>query len=343
MLPETTALKLSNYQWRAASINDTVGREELAAHGFLWQQLLGDGSAIYSSNGASDDNEFACVEASAVHRSISFAGQACSRPLGKLKLMAIVNLTEDSFSDGGTYQINDEALRNHCQQLIAEGADILDFGAESTRPNACEVDDETQIKLLSNAMRVLSDLKVTLSIDTRSSVVARHCLQRGANIINDVSAFGDKEMPATIAEFGAQVVLMHSRGTAKTMRQHCDYDYLIGEICDELSLRVNAGIDAGIDAANIIIDPGIGFAKTAQQNFDIIGNLRAFRSLGFPVLAGPSRKSFISSVLPHLEPQQRDGATMGAASVCAYNEAEYLRLHSGGSNWDAVRIAQACN
>ena len=136
---------------------------------------------------------------------------------------------------------------------------------------------------------------------------------------------------------------MHSRGTSQTMQQMCNYDHLLGNICDELALSINHGLSCGIPPDCIIIDPGIGFAKTASQNFEIIKNLSAFRSLGFSVLAGPSRKSFIASVLPQLAADERDGATIGAASVCAFNGAEYLRLHCGGTNWDAVKIAQACS
>ncbi|MBT4465839.1 MAG: dihydropteroate synthase, partial [Planctomycetes bacterium] len=223
------------------------------------------------------------------------------------------------------------------------GANILDLGAESTRPGAEEVDAPTQIDLLSNAMRVLSPLDVPLSIDTRNAIVADHCLAVGAVMINDVSAFGDANMPAVVAKHDAQVVIMHSRATPKTMHQHCNYDYLIGEICDELAQRINRGLNEGINPERIIIDPGLGFAKDARQNFEIVHHLNAFRSLGFPVLAGPSRKSFLASVLPERAAAQRDGATAGAASICAYQGAEYLRLHCGGMNWDAVKIAQACS
>jgi dihydropteroate synthase len=150
-------------------------------------------------------------------------------------------------------------------------------------------------------------------------------------------------MAAVVASHDAQVVLMHSRATSKTMQQHCNYDYLIGEICDELAPRINRGLSEGVRPERIIVDPGIGFAKDARQSFEIIQSLSAFRSLGFPVLAGPSRKSFLTSVLPERAAAQRDGATAGAASICAYHGAEYLRLHCGGMNWDAVKIAQACS
>jgi len=342
ILPKTTALKLNEFEWRAATL-DSPARSELASKGFHWQRLLRDGSSLYLRHGNCCDAELNDVAAADVYHDLIYAEQASARPAAKAKLMAIVNLTTDSFSDGGTYQTNNADLLKHCQQLINDGASILDLGAESTRPGAEEVDAHAQIDLLSNAMRVLSPLNIPLSIDTRSAKVADHCLADGAVMINDVSAFGDASMAAVVARHDAQVVLMHNRATSKTMQQHCDYDDLIGEICDELAPRINRGLSEGIRPERIIIDPGIGFAKDAAQSFEIIHRLNAFRSLGFPVLAGPSRKSFLASVLPERAAAQRDGATAGAASICAYHGAEYLRLHCGGMNWDAVKIAQACS
>ncbi len=343
MLPTTSALKLNKFEWRAASLIDDAARHDLARKGFHWQRMLDDGSSLYLRHGQCSTTDLNNSDAAAVFQSLLAAEASCARPTADAKLMAIVNLTEDSFSDGSTYQLSESELLSHCQQLIDDGACILDLGAESTRPGADEVDDKTQIALLSNAMRVLSHLNVPLSIDTRSAAVAKHCLSAGASMINDVSALGDEHMAAVVKEYEVPIVLMHSRGTSKTMQQQCNYRYLIGEICDELAVSINQALNAGINADNIIIDPGIGFAKNAQQNFEIVSSLSAFRSLGFPILAGPSRKSFLASVLPELSAEQRDGATASAASICAYHGAEYLRLHSGGTNWDAVKIAQACS
>ena len=343
ILTKTTALKLNEFEWRAATLDSQAARIDLSRKGFHWQRLLDDGSSLYLRYGDCCDAELNNVTADDVYQALIYAEQASARPIPKAKFMAIVNLTPDSFSDGGTYQASDAHLLKHCQQLIDDGASILDLGAESTRPGAEEVDAHSQIDLLSNAMRVLSPLNIPLSIDTRSAKVADHCLAAGAVMINDVSAFGDAAMAAVVASHDAQVVLMHSRATSKTMQQHCDYDYLIGEICDELAPRINHGLSEGVKPERIIIDPGIGFAKDARQSFEIIHSLNAFRSLGFPVLAGPSRKSFLASVLPERAAAQRDGATAGAASICVYHGAEYLRLHCGGMNWDAVKIAQACS
>lgn len=341
-LPAITALKLSDYEWRAASIDDEAARTSLATCGFHWQRQLADGSALYLRMPTIQDATPSALAAE-IYASLIAAEQAANKPLAAVKFMAIVNLSPDSFSDGGTFQESNEALLAHCKQLITDQAEIFDLGAESTRPGAEAIDDQTQIKLLDNAMQVLGPLGIPFSIDTRSAVVAEHCLAKGAAMINDVSALSDPQMAAVIAKHNAQVVLMHSRGTSKTMQGMCDYKYLIGEICDELAPRINLALEAGISPQNIIIDPGIGFAKDSVQNFEIIKSLKAFRSLGFPVLAGPSRKSFISKVLPDLAANERDGASAGAASVCAFNGAEYLRLHCGGTNWDAVKIAQACS
>jgi dihydropteroate synthase len=343
LLPKTTALKLNEFEWRAATLDSQAARSALASKGFHWQRLLGDGSSLYLRHGDCCEAELNDNAAANVYRALICAEEASARPIAKAKFMAIVNLTADSFSDGGTYQASDAHLIKHCLKLIDEGANILDLGAESTRPGAEEVDAPTQIDALSNAIRVLAPLDIPLSIDTRNAIVADSCLDAGAVMINDVSAFSDADMPAVVAKHDAQVVIMHSRATPKTMHQHCSYDYLIGEICDELAQRINHGLNEGINPERIIIDPGLGFAKDARQNFEIVHYLKAFRSLGFPVLAGPSRKSFLASVLPERAAAQRDGATAGAASICAYQGAEYLRLHCGGMNWDAVKIAQACS
>ncbi|MDP6963589.1 MAG: dihydropteroate synthase [Planctomycetota bacterium] len=340
LLPKTT-LKLNDCQWRATDIKSEVGRAQLAANGLHWQSLFADGSALYTQLQGSK-TPISDSDAAAVFESMSAVEALLDKPIGKCKLMAIVNLTTDSFSDGGNYQTDANSLRLHCEKLIDDGAAILDLGAESTRPGADEVDASQQIELMSFALDAIEGLDVPLSIDTRSAEVANYCLQRGAIMVNDVSALSDPQMASVVAEHQAQLVLMHRRGDSKTMQSRCDYDYLLGEICDELKPKIDMALEAGVSAESIIVDPGIGFSKTATQNFEIIKHMDVFRSLGYAVLSGPSRKSFIASVLPELEAAERDCATIGAASISAFHGAEYLRLHCGGGNWDAVKIAQAC-
>ena len=247
LLPKTTALKLNEFEWRAATLESQAARSALASKGFHWQRLLGDGSSLYLRHGDCCEAGLNDNAAANVYRALICAEEASARPIAKAKFMAIVNLTADSFSDGGTYQASDAHLIKHCLKLIDEGANILDLGAESTRPGAEEVDAPTQIDALSNAIRVLAPLDIPLSIDTRNAIVADSCLDAGAVMINDVSAFSDADMPAVVAKHDAQVVIMHSRATPKTMHQHCSYDYLIGEICDELAQRINHGLNEGIN------------------------------------------------------------------------------------------------
>jgi dihydropteroate synthase len=261
--------------------------------------------------------------------------------------MVILNLTPDSFSDGGKWLNHDGQLQTEqavaqAKQAMTAGATWLDLGAESTRPGADEISAEHQLNRLLPAIEALLPLTaatdVGISIDTRNANVADACLKAGATMINDVSGFGDPAMPQVCAAADCPTVLMHMRGTPATMQQHCEYQNLIGQIADEMAVSAAKGMAAGLSGERILLDPGIGFSKTAGQNYELIAHSDAFRALGFPLLLGPSRKSFLAAQFPDLAAADRDCATAGAAAICAQNGAEILRLHSG-EHWQGILVA----
>ena len=271
---------------------------------------------------------------------LAAAREAWSAPYFEPAFMAALNLTPDSFSDGGELP-DPAAVREAAQERVAEGASWLDLGAESTRPGAKPVERDEQLDRLLPAIEAVAQLGAEVSIDTRSASVAKACLDAGASMINDVSALTDPEMAPLVAERGCSVVIMHMRGTSADMHRHADYRFVVGEVIDEIAARVAVALEAGVAAERIVVDPGIGFAKTASQSLELQGRLGAFRALGLPVLAGPSRKSFMSDLLPGREAAERDGGTAGAAGLCAAQGAAILRLHRGGAVWDAVKVAAA--
>ena len=329
------AILLNNGTWRASAPSDSTEKNLLNASGLSFIQSLEDGSALYIEHKKIQDSN------NPILIDITKAKANLLRPPSKPKFIGILNLTEDSFSDGRTYQKSEAGLINHAKKLIAEGATIFDVGAESTRPGAEPVPSTIQLKKIIPALEALTPLGIPISIDTQSSKVASECLANGAQIINDISGLKDPKMASVIANHNAKVIIMHMKGTPKTMQKRCKYNFLIGEICDALLEKAAYAETKGVLKKNIILDPGIGFAKTAEQCFEIIKEFSAFRSLGYSLLAGPSRKSFLSHIVDK-PPAERDAATIGAACLCAAAGAEYLRLHRGRDNWDAVKIAAAC-
>ena len=250
-------------------------------------------------------------------------------PANKTKIMGILNITPNSFSDGGKYLKYDDAIK-HLNELIDDGADIIDIGAESTKPGAKSVDDETQ---LSNIIPVLEYIKnnninIPISIDTRSSKVAGECFNYGVNIINDVSGFDyDSKMAEIIAlNQNVKIIIQHSNGTPDVMQNNTQYTNLIDDIYKSLSKKINYAISKGINKENIIIDPGIGFGKTREQNFEIIKRWKEFRTLGCPVMLGISRKSFLN--MQQNSNEEKDIYTL-AINSCLINEnIDYIRVHN---------------
>src|SRR3989338_5261826 len=259
------------------------------------------------------------------------------RPL----VMGIINITPDSFYDGGRFTQPSEALK-HAIRLKREGADLLDLGAESTRPGASPVSESRELDRLLPVLDILKEqISVPISIDTTKATVARAALERGADIVNDVSGLAsDPEMAETIAAFGAGVVVMHRRGTPQTMQSMTQYDDLMGEIRHELEESVRLAEAHGIGADQIVVDPGIGFSKTAGQNLELLKRLHELKTLGRPVLVGPSRKSFIGAVTGE-EPEARTAGTIAACVMAFAHGAGIFRVHDVSLVKSALSVAEA--
>jgi dihydropteroate synthase len=343
------AVPLDGGTWRGPAPGNSTCQAALAALGIQYLEPLADGSARYSLDYASPnqadlafgDLEHPTYRAQWIAARLAAGRAAIATTPAPPQLMGILNLSEDSFSDGGSLGSGfDVQYRAQC--LIVEQATILDLGAESTRPGAIAIAPSQQLSKLLPAIEKLLPLGVPLSIDTRSAEVAAACLQAGATLINDVSGLADPAMASLVAKHGCQIVVMHMRGTPANMQGFCDYHFLMGELADELMQICLHAFDAGVEPQQLVLDPGIGFSKNAAQSRQIIADFGALRALGLPLLAGPSRKSFMADLLSHCRPDQRDGGSFGAAALCAAQGASYLRLHRGGPGWDAVRVAAAC-
>jgi dihydropteroate synthase len=241
-------------------------------------------------------------------------------------LMGVVNVTPDSFSDGGEFLDADRAA-NRCLQLAEDGADIVDIGGESSRPGADEVGEDEELRRVVPVLAKISGkIQIPVSIDTVKPRVAREALAAGAVVVNDISALRAAEMVSVIADSGAAVVLMHMKGTPRTMQDHPRYDDLMGEIIDFLDQRLTFALTNGVSEDKLIVDPGIGFGKTADDNYRIIDHLAELRCLGRPVVAGPSRKSFIGKVV-RADPRERVFGTAAAVAWCIANGADIIRVH----------------
>jgi dihydropteroate synthase len=255
--------------------------------------------------------------------------------------MGIVNVTPDSFSDGGRFFGPVYAVR-HAQRLLADGADIVDVGGESTRPGSDPVDAEEEIRRVVPVIRRLVDENpgVVISVDTRKAEVATAALAEGATIVNDVSAARDPAMFEVVARAGAGLVLMHMKGEPKTMQDAPMYEDVVGEVRDFLRQRVEAAAFAGIDPERIAIDPGIGFGKDLDDNLELMRRVDAFLDLARPVLVGPSRKRFIGAILDLPEDQRVEG-TVGAVSWMVTRGAHVVRVHDVRETVRAVRVIDA--
>lgn len=264
---------------------------------------------------------------------------------GRCVVMGIVNVTPDSFSDGGQFD-RPEAAVAHGLRLFAEGAVWLDVGGESTRPGAAAVPADEEIRRVVPVIRELrrQAAGAVLSVDTTKAATARAALAAGAHVVNDVSGLlADPDMAGVLAESGAGCVLMHMRGTPATMRELTQYDDVAAEVRDELGRRLAAAVTrSGLSPEHFMLDPGIGFAKTAAQSLRLIGATAALRrALGRPLLLGPSRKSFIGQVLDRPDPRQRLWGTAGAVAACVLGGADVVRVHDVREMADVVRVCTA--
>lgn len=255
-------------------------------------------------------------------------------------VMGILNLTPDSFSDGGALAREGAALeRAEC--LLSEGAGILDVGGESTRPGAATVPvQEEMTRVLPFIHRLSESGMGPISIDTRNADVAREALRAGAQIVNDVSGLNhDPRMARVVAEEGAGLVLSHMRGTPATMRDLANYRDVSGEVTAELGNSLALALEAGIKKDRIVVDPGVGFAKTGEQSMELLRNLGSLRTLGCPILVGPSRKSFIGE-LTGLPPAQRLPGTIAACVLALNYGAMVFRVHDVAPVVQALEVAR---
>jgi dihydropteroate synthase len=259
----------------------------------------------------------------------------------KTYIMGVLNVTPDSFSDGGQFNSLESAIAQ-AQQMIQDGADILDVGGQSTRPNAEEVSLQEELDRVIPVIQAIRQKfdQIPISVDTTRSQVAKAAIAAGADLINDISGgVFDSEMLSTVGELGVPIILMHMRGTPKTMQSLTEYQDLISEICEFLKDRINQAIAHGI--TQIMIDPGIGFAKTYNQNLEILRRLKAFQELNCPVLVGASRKSFIGHILDQPDPKKRVWGTAAACVSAIANGADVVRVHDVAELRDACRVADA--
>jgi len=255
--------------------------------------------------------------------------------------MGVLNVTPDSFSDGGLF-FNWERAVERGLEMAAEGADIIDVGGESTRPYAEEIPEQEEMDRVLPAVQALArELKIPISIDTVKAGVAREALQAGASMINDVSALRlDPEMTPLAAKAGVPVVLMHMKGVPGDMQKNPVYDDLMGEITGFLKDALERAVGGGIREEMIILDPGIGFGKTFDHNLMILKHLTSLRSLGRPLLVGPSRKAFLGRILDRKAPE-RDTGTMAAVSAALLNGAHMVRVHNVKMAVETARVIDA--
>jgi len=264
-------------------------------------------------------------------------------PLGERTLvMGIVNVTPDSFSDGGMFE-DAEAAVTYGAKLWDDGADVLDVGGESTRPGSDPVTVEEE---LSRVLPVVEDLRrrapeVLLSVDTRKAAVASEALATGADVVNDIGAGTDTDMFDVVAAAGAGMVLMHMQREPKTMQADPRYDDVVAEVRGFLAARLEAAVAAGIGRDRLCVDPGIGFGKNLEHNLAVLRSIGSFRELGVPVLAGVSRKRFIGELSGADDPAGRLEGSVAAAVWCASQGVEMVRVHDVGPTVRALRVVDA--
>jgi dihydropteroate synthase len=263
-------------------------------------------------------------------------------PVGEdVLLMAVLNVTPDSFSDGGRFQDHDHAV-DRALEMVDEGAHILDIGGESSRPGSHPVSLEEELqRVVPIVAKLVGRVPVPISVDTTKAEVARQCLDLGAAIINDISALRhDPAMAAVVKGSGAGLILMHMRGVPATMQLSPSYTDVIDDVYDFLRSRIEAAVGWGIDRERIAVDPGIGFGKRLQDNLAVLGQLSSLAGLGRPIVIGPSRKGFLGALLdrPVLEREWGTGAAVAAAVL---NGAHVVRVHAVSEMKDVVRVSQA--
>jgi dihydropteroate synthase len=260
----------------------------------------------------------------------------------KTQVMGILNITPDSFSDGGSFFDRTKAVAQ-ALRMVEEGADIIDIGGESTRPGAEAVPLEEELRRTVPVIEALAgSVRVPLSIDTYKAEVARRALDAGASMVNDISGLRfDPGMAEVVARYGVPVIVMHIRGTPRDMQRNPVYEALIPEIVDYLRGSIAIGVKAMIPEDRVIVDPGIGFGKTVEHNLQIIRRLAEFRVLGRPVAIGVSRKAFLGKILDGAPPTDRVEGTAAAVAVSVLNGADIVRVHDVKEMVKVVKVADA--
>lgn len=265
---------------------------------------------------------------------------------GRCAVMGVVNVTPDSFSDGGRWFDTTAAVK-HGVDLVARGADLVDVGGESTRPGATRVDEDEELRRVVPVVRGLTAEGVTVSVDTMRATVAEQALAAGAVLVNDVSGgLADPRMVPAVATAGAPFVVMHWRGFLTDIHAEPAYEDVVSEVVAELHARVAAAVEGGIAPERIVVDPGLGFSKKAEHDLALLARLDRLRELGHPILVAASRKRFLGRVLagPEGAPppaRERDAATAAVSAIAAHQGAWAVRVHEVRATADAVRVAQA--
>lgn len=263
-------------------------------------------------------------------------------PTGRCLVMGVINVTPDSFSDGGQWFDTRKAI-DHGIDLVAAGADLVDVGGESTRPGALRIEVDEELRRVIPVIEALAGDGIAVSVDTMRAAVAKRALAAGARIINDVSGGrADPDMFGVAAASGRPLVLMHWRGHSETMQNNTQYDDVVADVIAELTVQIEAARAAGIADDKIIIDPGLGFSKTGAQNWTVLRHLDAFTRLGFPLLVAASRKRFLGELLAAGDglraTDRREAATVALTTIAAERGAWCVRVHESAASADAVRV-----
>ena len=254
----------------------------------------------------------------------------------RTRIMGIVNVTPDSFSDGGDFH-QAEAAALHARRLAAEGAEFIDIGGEFTRPGSEAVGEDEELRRIGPVLQRLQGLPAAISVDTRKANVMRAAVAGGAALINDVSALAhDPDALATVAALGCPVVLMHAKGDPRTMQDDPIYADVLLEVFDFLDSRIEAAAEVGIPRDQMLVDPGIGFGKTIEHNLALLAGIGLFHTLGAPILLGVSRKRFIGTISGQTDPKRRMSGSIGAALAAASQGVQILRVHNVGETRQAL-------
>jgi dihydropteroate synthase len=257
-------------------------------------------------------------------------------------IMGVLNVTPDSFSDGGEFQTVENALQQ-ALKMIEAGADIIDIGGQSTRPGALEITLEEELaRVIPVITAIRQKSSIPISLDTTRGIVAEKGIAAGADLINDISGGTfDRLLLPTVAKLAVPIILMHSRGNPQTMQSLTHYEDLVKEIKEFLQNQVKVALHCGIARENIIIDPGIGFAKTGEQNLELLRELEQFRDLNLPILIGVSRKRFIGQITGKDDPKERVFGTAAACAIAIAKGADILRVHDVAAMVDVSKVVDA--